>query len=274
MFGNIYKSYKRETQQDTDKHAENTDQEVKEDNSIEVGLSKLYHPPQHETFIIPRSAQNVKLRTSEHVTLGHMKDRVLYDFEADQPLSNDERGFIETHFQKKSKETSHIYLKDPIGINPKIEHVVNNNKKESIHDKLRKIAGYSKEPSDNEMPLHQESSHENPIPHPVTSREPINKKSESIPEVMNVPRVSPYHGQEDREVLASFKTAMLERSQTDDETIVKAVKNYLSSSSESYPLEISIPKDVWKKGALYRVKDRFYTDDGEFLFRVPGLVKE
>lgn len=34
---------------------------------------------------------------------------------------------------------------------------------------------------------------------------------------------------------------------------------------------IKIPKKLWKKGKLYKVEDCFYDDDGEFLYRVPGL---
>jgi len=35
--------------------------------------------------------------------------------------------------------------------------------------------------------------------------------------------------------------------------------------------QIFIPKKVWKKDKLYKVGDCFYADDGEFLYRVPGL---
>lgn len=35
---------------------------------------------------------------------------------------------------------------------------------------------------------------------------------------------------------------------------------------------IKIPKKLWKKGKLYKVDDCFYDDDGEFLYRVPGLT--
>lgn len=34
---------------------------------------------------------------------------------------------------------------------------------------------------------------------------------------------------------------------------------------------IRIPKKLWKKGKIYQVDDCFYADDGEFLYRVPGL---
>lgn len=35
--------------------------------------------------------------------------------------------------------------------------------------------------------------------------------------------------------------------------------------------EIEIPKKLWKKDQIYKVGDCFYSDDGEFLYRVPGL---
>lgn len=35
---------------------------------------------------------------------------------------------------------------------------------------------------------------------------------------------------------------------------------------------ISIPRKAWKKDKIYKVGDCFYADDGEFLYRVPGLT--
>lgn len=34
---------------------------------------------------------------------------------------------------------------------------------------------------------------------------------------------------------------------------------------------ITIPKKAWKEGQIYKLDDCFYSDDGEFLYRVPGL---
>ncbi|XP_025411558.1 uncharacterized protein LOC112684319 [Sipha flava] len=42
----------------------------------------------------------------------------------------------------------------------------------------------------------------------------------------------------------------------------------------NYPLAIRIPKKVWKEGYTYKVKDCFYDDRGEFLYRVPGLMTD
>lgn len=36
--------------------------------------------------------------------------------------------------------------------------------------------------------------------------------------------------------------------------------------------KIEIPKRVWKKDQMYKVGDCFYSDDGEFLYRVPGMT--
>lgn len=41
-----------------------------------------------------------------------------------------------------------------------------------------------------------------------------------------------------------------------------------------YPLAIRIPKKAWKEGYTYRVNDCFYDDNGDFLYRVPGLIKD
>jgi hypothetical protein len=35
--------------------------------------------------------------------------------------------------------------------------------------------------------------------------------------------------------------------------------------------KIKIPRKLWQKGKTYRVDDCFYADDGEFLYKVPGL---
>jgi len=40
---------------------------------------------------------------------------------------------------------------------------------------------------------------------------------------------------------------------------------------EAYPYKIAIPKNKFKEGATYRVKDCYYHSDGTFLFRVPGM---
>jgi neugrin len=34
---------------------------------------------------------------------------------------------------------------------------------------------------------------------------------------------------------------------------------------------ITIPKKYWKRGATYKIDDCYYDDDGEFLYRVPGM---
>ncbi|XP_025205232.1 uncharacterized protein LOC112601704 [Melanaphis sacchari] len=53
----------------------------------------------------------------------------------------------------------------------------------------------------------------------------------------------------------------------------KEVSNYIDTIND-YPLAIRIPKRVWKEGYVYRVNDCFYDDNGDFLYRVPGLVKD
>ncbi|XP_050429106.1 uncharacterized protein LOC126838606 [Adelges cooleyi] len=51
----------------------------------------------------------------------------------------------------------------------------------------------------------------------------------------------------------------------------KEVSNFIDTIND-YPLAIRIPKQLWKEGYTYRVNDCFYGDNGEFLYRVPGLV--
>lgn len=49
----------------------------------------------------------------------------------------------------------------------------------------------------------------------------------------------------------------------------KATKDY---SHLIYPQRITIPKGKLKKGCLYKLNDCYYDDDGEFLYRVPGMT--
>lgn len=35
---------------------------------------------------------------------------------------------------------------------------------------------------------------------------------------------------------------------------------------------IHIPRKLWRKGATYRIEDSYYDDDGELLYRVPGMT--
>lgn len=42
---------------------------------------------------------------------------------------------------------------------------------------------------------------------------------------------------------------------------------------ENYPERIRIPKSLYKPGSTYKLNDCYYDDDGEFLYRVPGMYK-
>lgn len=53
----------------------------------------------------------------------------------------------------------------------------------------------------------------------------------------------------------------------------KKVSTYIDTMN-NYPLAIRIPKKVWKEGYMYKVKDCFYDDNGDFLYRVPGLITD
>ncbi|XP_015603532.1 uncharacterized protein LOC107271719 [Cephus cinctus] len=57
------------------------------------------------------------------------------------------------------------------------------------------------------------------------------------------------------------------------ETMETHVKEWISKveEEEEIPGYINIPKKKFKEGMIYRVKDCYYDDDGEFLYRVPGL---
>lgn len=53
----------------------------------------------------------------------------------------------------------------------------------------------------------------------------------------------------------------------------KEVSKFIDTIND-YPLAIRIPKKVWKEGYTYKVKDCFYDDNGDFLYRVPGLITD
>ncbi|BES88352.1 Neugrin [Nesidiocoris tenuis] len=51
--------------------------------------------------------------------------------------------------------------------------------------------------------------------------------------------------------------------------ITKSSQDILMEDSiEENPVKISIPKEKWKKGVVYRVNNCFYADDGEFLYKI------
>ncbi|XP_076670494.1 uncharacterized protein LOC143369908 [Andrena cerasifolii] len=60
---------------------------------------------------------------------------------------------------------------------------------------------------------------------------------------------------------------------TESSSLDTYVKEWNSSveTKFNYAKSIRIPKNVYKEGMSYRIKDCYYDDDGEFLFRVPGV---
>uniref|UniRef100_U5ET21 Uncharacterized protein n=1 Tax=Corethrella appendiculata TaxID=1370023 RepID=U5ET21_9DIPT len=52
------------------------------------------------------------------------------------------------------------------------------------------------------------------------------------------------------------------------------VKERPNNFNSTVPIRefIHIPKKLYKRGATYKIDDCFYDDDGEFLYRVPGLI--
>lgn len=258
VFGGIYKSYKL-TQKNTTE-----DIQTKEETSIDKGLKSLHYPPS-ETFIIPGSVQNVQTRTKSILPLDEMKKRVLQNASNDN-LSHDEQNFIQDEIKKHAAENSYDLLRDPIRGNvnstSEMRKAHTNYQENKIQDHLPKSM---KIEIDNDLHMVEEID---------SSHKAQNEVLKTAHKFVDVSRLSRAQHKQDQEILASFKTAKLTRTDLDNKTLTLAVKDYLSQSSESYPLQIVIPKELWKKGALYRIKDRFYTDDGEFLYRVPGLRKD
>ena len=42
-------------------------------------------------------------------------------------------------------------------------------------------------------------------------------------------------------------------------------------NDDNPPEWIRIPKNIWKRGATFKIGDCYYDDDGSFLYRVPGM---
>ncbi|XP_076290963.1 uncharacterized protein LOC143214154 [Lasioglossum baleicum] len=75
---------------------------------------------------------------------------------------------------------------------------------------------------------------------------------------------------EENETQAKVVSALNRERGSGLDTYVKDRKTDIDTKFE-YTKPIKIPKNVWKQGMTYRVKDCYYDDDGEFLYRVPGL---
>ncbi|VVC36350.1 Neugrin/Rrg9 [Cinara cedri] len=73
----------------------------------------------------------------------------------------------------------------------------------------------------------------------------------------------------------SVDIATVEASLQENTSVIsrKEVSTYIDTMND-YPLAIRIPKQVWKEGYMYKVKDCFYDDNGDFLYRVPGLITD
>lgn len=74
-------------------------------------------------------------------------------------------------------------------------------------------------------------------------------------------------------VTADESESVITRSENENvslDTYVKERNSYMDADF-NYTKRIKIPKNVYKKGMTYRIRDCYYDYDGEFLYRVPGL---
>jgi len=68
------------------------------------------------------------------------------------------------------------------------------------------------------------------------------------------------------------KTTNIVTSKWDSSSNSKAAaRQMMMAPFDEIPHCVVIPDNVKKPGALYRVEDCFYNEDGEFLYRVPGM---
>lgn len=93
------------------------------------------------------------------------------------------------------------------------------------------------------------------------------QKSENVPETLQTKNLVESENVIEIQEHAPELTA-IKKYETKTGVVVKTAKEY---GHLVYPEKISIPKKKWKKGHTYKLNDCYYDDDGEFLFRVPGL---
>lgn len=95
----------------------------------------------------------------------------------------------------------------------------------------------------------------------VVAGKPVNKQDEMLlkevfhKETDSVQQYDVHHVIENKH---NFKTELATVGKTKMELV-------------TYPERIKIPKDKYIKGSTYKVNDCYYDDDGEFLYRVPGM---
>ncbi|XP_050535600.1 uncharacterized protein LOC126902401 [Daktulosphaira vitifoliae] len=103
------------------------------------------------------------------------------------------------------------------------------------------------------------------------------KKKHFILEELNIKSIkknSCYNSQTENFVNNKLNHPLVETNFQESTMIIsKKEASHLINNMTEYPLAIRIPKNVWKEGFTYKVNDCFYDDNGDFLYRVPGLKK-
>lgn len=258
VFSNIYRSYKELNVSKSDTTSDKTKDQEQGVDVIEAGMSSLYYPPEKDTFIIPKSSKNTQFITNQPMTMEAMQKKILFNAGIGENIGKEASAFVQNQHEKLDKQRSLKALKDPIGINSEVGR-----EEQALQDHH----GNSEICEVHEECLNR--SQEGSVSEPETNVELHHPEK-----FIDLVRSTEHHVRGDEEQRRAFQTAHMERTSEESDAVVKAVKSYMSNSPDSYPLTIKIPDAVWRKGALYRIKDRFYTDDGEFLYRVPGLSKE
>lgn len=93
---------------------------------------------------------------------------------------------------------------------------------------------------------------------------PLKEYQKSSPDI-DLPEKLQSFAQEEQEEIEPFK-----KIKSVDVNALSINEKKVFKSLEIQEL-IAIPKRLWKKDQIYKVGDCFYADDGEFLYRVPGL---
>ncbi|KAJ1522224.1 hypothetical protein ONE63_002532 [Megalurothrips usitatus] len=262
VFASIYQSYQKATENSNSKEV--SDEEVcnkKYEDSTEMDMRN--HQRGEDSFMVPLSVQNVRLRTNEPHTLESMRAKVLHDAVRGKELGESEKSFVQDALHKEIESNHYKQIKDPIGATLKEKFT-----DRDTHLSHKRDHSARRESGEEIVP----SAHSGNNTQDFQDSEATHVDNAS--KYVDLSKLPDHQIRENEELLACLKTAKIERSSKYNVEINKVVKDYVMNSSGGYPMQIAIPKDLWQKNKLYRVKDRFYTDDGEFLYRVPGLCKE
>lgn len=104
----------------------------------------------------------------------------------------------------------------------------------------------------------------------VVDRNP--KTLRQIKRELGISTVTVESDESDTSSLFSSRDNLIDVKKYESELISFDTSNSSTSVVQDIKENIKIPRKLFKKGATYQLDDCFYDDDGEFLYRVPGMT--